>query len=266
MKRCGVPILDDSLGGLSPELSTVVIGPSGSGRTVLALELLHTTVSRGERAVLITGEPPELLLLQSASLGLTLEHAIRSGLLTILELDARAATLVRIHGADALIEAILEAVETPATFVIEEIGKLTQEILDEVALRDVVRRLLGLAGDSGGTSLVTSSTSRLRDSPALAPVLDDVAGAILRLERNEHGERTLRVEKCRLGQPLQEKLPFEITTGGLRSLESPPETQAEKLATTSAPAAVPPVHASWSQTTSSSNASASRTCSARSTS
>ncbi|MCP5057043.1 MAG: response regulator [bacterium] len=236
MKRCGVPILDDSLGGLSPELPTVVVGPSGSGRTVLALELLHAATSRGETAALITGEPPELLLRQAASLGLTLEHAVRTGLLTILELDARAATLVRVHGADALIEAIVEAVGSPGTFVIEEIGKLTQEILDEVSMRDVVRRLLKITAGTEGTIFVTSSNSRLRDTPALEQVLGDVAGAIVQLDRSEDGDRTLRIDKCRLGQPLAEMLPFEITAGGIRQANARQESQAK---TTSLPS--PPV-------------------------
>ena len=238
MKRCGVPILDDSLGGLSSELPTVIIGPSGSGRTVLALELLHTTVSRGESAVLITGEPPELLLRQAASLGLTLEHSIRSELLTILELDARAAMRVRVHGIDTLIKAIIEAAGTPAAFVIEEIGKLTQEILDEVTLRDVVRRLLEVAGDSGGVALVTSSTSRLRNMPPLEQVLGDMAGAIVYLERSKSGERTLRIDKCRLGQPVSESLPFEITAGGLRRLERQREPAAEQSASTRTPSSL----------------------------
>ncbi|MCP5065083.1 MAG: response regulator, partial [bacterium] len=222
MKRCGVPILDDSLGGLSPELPTTVIGPSGAGRTVLTLELLHATTSRGETAALITGEPPELLLRQAASLGLTLEHAIQSDLLTILELDARAAMLVRVHGVDALIEAIVEAAGTPGTLVIEDIGKLTQEILDEVTLRGVVRRLLEVTRGSGGTTLVTSSTSRLRGTSALEQVLGDMSGAIIQLDRDDDGERTLLVNKCRMGRPLAENLRFEITTGGLRQLELHP--------------------------------------------
>ena len=75
-----------------------------------SLEILEAAVERGECTVMISAEPPPLLLRQAASLDLPLEEAVADERLVLLELDPRVATAVRIHGGTALVQAIREEV------------------------------------------------------------------------------------------------------------------------------------------------------------
>lgn len=85
MAATDVSIIDDVLGGIEPGSSLVLAGPVGSGRTVIMLQLVAAALRRGERGVILTSEPPAILLRQAHSLKLCLDDAVRSGQLIVLE-------------------------------------------------------------------------------------------------------------------------------------------------------------------------------------
>ena len=215
MKPSGVELIDRVLGGLPEGLPLVVMGPSGCGRTVLSLQLAAAAVERNECAVMISAEPPPLLLRQATSLDLPLDEAVSDGRLVLLELDPRVATTVRIHGEAALVTAIREEISAPALLIMESISLLTHEILDEALLRKLLNDLFAIATESGGIPVVTVETERLDDSP-LHRALKDLCGSLIRLERSPDGRRWLTVEKSRAGSPVAGAVIAEIGSGGFR--------------------------------------------------
>lgn len=215
MKATGVEIVDRALGGVVPGLPLVVCGPAGSGRTVLALQLAHAALARGERAVFLTGEPPRLLLDQAEGLGLPIESAVRDDRLVLLELDAHAATQVRIHGPSALADALREAAGVPDFLVVEPVSALTEEILDESVLRGLLRELCELPATHGGYSFLSVDASRLEEDANLSRSLADLAGTFVRLTRDPDGSRLLSVEKSRGQTPISGAVPIRIGAGGL---------------------------------------------------
>lgn len=87
--RTGTPELDALLGGgLDRGTSTLVIGPAGSGKSVLTTTFIRACANAGERAVLFTFEEgTETLFRRSAALGMDLRALIESGLLLLRSID-----------------------------------------------------------------------------------------------------------------------------------------------------------------------------------
>ncbi len=88
--RSGVPELDSLLcGGLPAGSSTLIMGPSGTGKTLLVLQFLCEAVSRGERvALFVFDEELGLLFARAKGLGIDLATLRDSGSLFIEQMDA----------------------------------------------------------------------------------------------------------------------------------------------------------------------------------
>jgi circadian clock protein KaiC len=86
----GLPALDSLLGGGLPKgSSTLVIGPSGTGKSLLVMQYLKAAVQRGERAALFVFDE-ELGLLFSRARGMDIDLAAmqREGKLFVQQMDA----------------------------------------------------------------------------------------------------------------------------------------------------------------------------------
>jgi circadian clock protein KaiC len=85
----GTPGLDDLLGGgLIPGTNALMIGPSGVGKTTTVVSCLLAALARGERCVYyLFDETLRNLLVRSASLGMDLAPYLKSGLLTLRQID-----------------------------------------------------------------------------------------------------------------------------------------------------------------------------------
>ncbi|NEU13914.1 AAA family ATPase [Methylobacterium sp. BTF04] len=86
---CRVPELDAVLGGgLDRGTTTLVIGPSGVGKSTLALGYLIAGLDRGERGLVISfDETLGILLRRAAGVGMDLGVHMESGLLQIEQMD-----------------------------------------------------------------------------------------------------------------------------------------------------------------------------------
>jgi circadian clock protein KaiC len=79
----GVPGLDEMLGGGIPAgHSVLVVGPSGSGKSVLVTHFLNEGVRRGERGILVVFEKRPIEYTQTHSL--TLDDNVRAGQVSII--------------------------------------------------------------------------------------------------------------------------------------------------------------------------------------
>jgi len=85
----GVAPLDEILGGgLTRGTSTLLLGPSGIGKTTTAVQCMHATLRRGERATYyLFDEGRSTLLLRSQALGMDLTPFIDSGQCEVTQID-----------------------------------------------------------------------------------------------------------------------------------------------------------------------------------
>jgi len=85
----GVRELDKLLcGGIDRGTATLILGPAGSGKSSLALKYALSAVSRGEPVELFAfDERIQTLLLRARGLGMDLDGALKSGKLSITQID-----------------------------------------------------------------------------------------------------------------------------------------------------------------------------------
>jgi circadian clock protein KaiC len=85
----GVPMLDQLLGGgLDYGASTLLMGPAGAGKSVLAQQYASAAAERGERSAMFTfDEGLGTLYARAAALGANLDQHVRSGMITVQQID-----------------------------------------------------------------------------------------------------------------------------------------------------------------------------------
>jgi len=85
----GIPELDVLVGGgLDRGTSTLVVGPSGVGKSTLALSFLWAALGRGEQGLVLSfDETIGILRQRAASVGMDLTAAMESGLLRVEQID-----------------------------------------------------------------------------------------------------------------------------------------------------------------------------------
>jgi len=88
--RSGIAELDQLLGGgVNTGSSTLVLGPAGTGKSLLSLHYLSAAVARGERgALFVFDEELGLLFTRAKSLGIDLETMQNDKMLFIQQMDA----------------------------------------------------------------------------------------------------------------------------------------------------------------------------------
>ncbi|HEX4343057.1 MAG TPA: ATPase domain-containing protein, partial [Verrucomicrobiae bacterium] len=75
-------------GGLDRGTTTLILGPAGTGKSSLALQHVEQALKRGERAMVFTfDETLGIMLARTKGLGMHLEPHIKSGLLTVQQID-----------------------------------------------------------------------------------------------------------------------------------------------------------------------------------
>jgi circadian clock protein KaiC len=86
----GIDSFDSLLGGgVDSGSSTVILGPAGSGKSLIAINFVTAALARGERAALfVFDEELGLLRERMGAMGIDLEAAERTGRLTIEQIDA----------------------------------------------------------------------------------------------------------------------------------------------------------------------------------
>ncbi len=90
LRMSGVPALDKLVGGGLPSgSSTLLIGPAGTGKTLLVMQYLREAIKRGERAALfVFDEELGLLFSRAKGLGIDLAGMRDAGKLIVQQMDA----------------------------------------------------------------------------------------------------------------------------------------------------------------------------------
>lgn len=236
MRATGVDIIDHVVGGIAPGLPMVLAGPSGSGLTVLALQITSAAIENGEVVTYLCNDPAPFLLQQASTLGFDLEPAVASGQLALLDLDPSVGASVRMHGTEALVKAAKAEEPLASLLVVDPFTALTSEIMEDAELRGSVRAFVKAA--SPAKMVLTLEAEQMGLQKGIDRVLSEVCGAFLSLHREDSGRRQIRVEKTRSGLADAEFADFEIGKGGSRRIEHAAATAPTLLPDDLAPGSV----------------------------
>jgi DNA repair protein RadA/Sms len=205
----GVPELDRVLGGgLVPASLVLVGGEPGVGKSTLLLSAL-ASISRGRRALLVTGEESTAQVkLRAARLG----GAEKVEILAETELETVCATLARERPDVCVIDSV-------QTLFSSEIGSAPGSVAQ---VREAAARLLRVAKESQVATFLVGHVTK--DGTVAGPrVLEHLVDCVLQFEGDRyHAHRVLRAVKNRFGST-NELGVFEMTGTGLVGVPEPSE-------------------------------------------
>jgi len=193
----GVPDLDTlTRGGLLRDSITLVAGPTGVGKTLLALEFLAVTAQQGERSLLLGyEESPEQIGRNAVGLGRGFDELRRRGHLHVASVYPEEASLE-----DHLLEIkrMIDSVQ-PTRLAVDSLSAL-QRAGSKDAFREFVVGLTAFAKQRSLTTLLTSSTLRSDESALSESHVSTLADAVVLMRHDERAgqvHRTLTVLKSR---------------------------------------------------------------------
>jgi circadian clock protein KaiC len=184
-------------GGLLPGSTALLSGPTGTGKTLLAMQFALEGAARGERALLLSyEESPEQVRRNARRLGHDAEAYERHGLLTVVSHYPEIASLD-----DHLVE-VRDRVAAfrPTRLVLDSLSAL-ERIGSASAFREFVIGMTSYARTQGLVTLVTSATTDLVGATSVTSShVSGLVDAIVLLRHVEHDgrlERGLLVLKVR---------------------------------------------------------------------
>lgn len=212
----GLATLDSLLGGgLEEGTSTLISGPAGSGKSTLATQFVHAAAARGEPcAMFLFEESRNTLLHRAAAIGLGLQAALDSALLTIQQIDP--AELSPGQFAQAVTEA---AGRGARIVVIDSLNGYMNAVPDERFLVTYLHELLTYLGQRGVASLLVGAQRGLLDSSmntsADASYLADNVIMLRYFEADGAVRQSISVFKKRGGRHERSIRNFDIGSGGI---------------------------------------------------
>lgn len=217
----GIEALDAMLeGGIEHGLVTMISGPSGVGKTTLAMQFVYSAVRRGERAAVFSFEEPTAMLLRrSRQVGMDVDPFLSDGSLVVREIEPLKLS------SDELASLVVAEFERDSRSVI----MIDSIAAYKLALRgdDLVERLHALCRfmrNMGATVLLVNEVSSLGQGLKFTDVgISHLADNLIYLTYFEragnggglHVGRTVSVVKKRVSGHSDELYELLITPSGL---------------------------------------------------
>src|SRR4051794_38058180 len=217
----GIPGFDTlTEGGIVAGRSALLVGTSGSGKTIFGLQFLVEGARQfGEPGVLVTFEEvPEDIVRNGDGFGWDLRRRIASGELTIIDASPDAAATDEHFDFAALVTQIRTVVENMGAnrLVLDSVGALFPQFRDPFVVRRGLRRIIEALRPLGVTTLISAERGDEYGSVARFDVEDFVVDGIIvlrhPLERRTRA-RTIEVLKLRGRSHLSGEYPFTIRSG-----------------------------------------------------
>lgn len=213
----GLPALDTLLGGgLEEGMSTLLTGPSGTGKSSLAAQFVYAATQRGERcAMFLFEEARNNMLNRCANLGLPLNEAIDQQLLSVQQIDPAELS------PGEFANAVMQAVEQGARIVvIDSLNGYLNAVPDERFLIIYLHELLTWLGQRGVVSLIVGVQSGMlgagMSSAVDASYLADNVILLRYFETAGEVRQAISVFKKRGSAHERTLRRFEVGVGGLR--------------------------------------------------
>ncbi|WP_307857988.1 ATPase domain-containing protein [Actinoplanes auranticolor] len=213
----GVRGLDELMGGgIGAGEATVLLGPSGIGKTIFGLRFVAEGVAHDERCLYVTfQDTPDQLIKMAAGFGWNLEGARAKGDLIVhhvplgeLDLDILS-TRIRAELAEGNVHRV----------VIDSLAEMVFAALEAERFPAYARSLTGLIRAAGASLLITSETTTLGPSP------EPVGGTsflfhnliLMRyIEQNSETGRALNIVKMRNSRHSRHLHEFDIDEHGMK--------------------------------------------------
>jgi circadian clock protein KaiC len=217
----GIGELDSLLGGgIEQGSSTLVLGPAGTGKSLIVLQFMAAAIARGEKAALfVFDEELGLLFDRMKALGIDLEAMRNGGSLHIEQIDA--AELAPGEFAHRVRKRVDTA--QAKTVVIDSLNGYQAAMPEESALTLHVHELLQYLNRQGASTFLTVAQHGLvgdMKSPFDVTYLADTVILLRYFEARGRVRRAISVIKKRTGAHEETIREFRIGRGGL-SLGAP---------------------------------------------
>jgi circadian clock protein KaiC len=212
-----IPELDALLGGgLSQGSSTLIIGPSGTGKSTIALQFAVAAIRRGERAaIFVFDEELGLLFDRTRGMGFDLERHFNEGGLHIEQLDAAEMSPGEFA---ARVRARVDSAQAK-TVVIDSLNGYQAAMPEENALILHIHELLQYLNRQGATTLLTVAQHGLlgdMKTPVDVTYLADTVILLRYFEAMGRVKRAVSVIKKRTGSHEDTIREFWIGPDGVR--------------------------------------------------
>lgn len=239
----GLPELDNMLSGGLPESSTtMLLGPTGTGKTILGLQFLAAAAARGERSLFFGFfERPYTLLEKSRRIGLGLDEAERRGLVRFAWEPFGEGNL------DALGHRLLALVEEhrPQRLVLDGLQGFQQAAHHPERLRAVLSAIVDEFEERRITTLYTVETHELLEPVIRSPIqgvsaLTHNMILLRHLEVDRDLQKVVRVLKLRDADFDHRAREFRISDRGIQ-LDGPPPPMSNRRRAENVYASPPPL-------------------------
>jgi len=202
-------------GGFERGSSTLIIGPAGTGKSLLALTFVADAVARGEHAAMfVFDEELGLLKSRAKELGIDLDAMVERGALTLEQVDAAELTPGEFS------ERVRTCVEThqARTVVIDSVNGYQAAMPEEQALILHIHELLQYLNRQGATTFLTVAQHGLvgdMKSPVDVTYLADTVVLLRYFEAVGRVRRAISIVKKRTGPHEDTIREFRIGSGGI---------------------------------------------------
>jgi circadian clock protein KaiC len=222
--QTGIPGLDAvAEGGLPLGRSTLVVGTSGAGKTVLASQLLAAGIEGFDEAgVLVTfDETPGSVMRNAQSFGWDFDGYVADGRLAVIDCSpSPESSILEVGEFDlqGLVAQIGSAIADIGArrVVLDSVTALLPQFEDERRVRRELTRVVHALNQLGVTSLLTAERTDEFGSVARFGVEEFVADAVIVLRNvlaDQRRRRTLEILKLRGGAHRSGEFPFTISAG-----------------------------------------------------
>ncbi|MET0232417.1 MAG: ATPase domain-containing protein [Rhodanobacteraceae bacterium] len=213
----GLPPLDALLGGgVERGSSTLIIGPAGTGKSLMALTFAIAAISRGEKVALFAFDEEKALLLdRTRALGMNLEKCIEEGSLFIDQVDAAQVT----PGEFAYRVRDLVDSNGISEVIIDSVNGYRAAMPEENSLILHIHELLQYLNRRGASTFMTVAQHGIvgsMDAPVDLTYLADTVILLRYFEARGEVRRAVSVIKKRAGRHETTIREFRIGEHGLR--------------------------------------------------
>lgn len=212
----GVPALDALVGGgLDRGTSTLIIGPSGSGKSSLSLQFVHAALQRGEAAlILVFDEVRSVFLRRAQGMGFELKPFLDQGLLHLRQIDPAELT------PGELTAAVRDAVESDGAriVVLDSLSGYLNAMPEEHFMMLQMHEMLSYLNQQGVVTILVLAQHGMvghMASPVDLTYLSDAVVLLRFFEANGKLRRALSVLKKRTGRHEETIREYRISARGI---------------------------------------------------
>ncbi len=220
--KTGIPNLDALVGGGFAKKSTnLIVGGSGSGKSIFAVQFLVDAMKRGEKCLYVTfEEKKEQFYKNMLEFNWDLADYEKRGLLTFLEYTPEKVKTMLEEGGGAIESIILS--KKIARVIIDSISSFEILFEDEFEKREATLALFSMISDWGCTSMITLEEPGEAKSASRALEFESDSIILLYfLRTNSERERFIEVLKMRGSEHSKRMYKFEITKKGIMISKKP---------------------------------------------